>query len=300
MADAALHFDVASAQCLGARESQQDAIATHFVDGSDLGIVVLADGMGGHAAGEVASKIAVTEVFSELCLKGDTLAQRPAEIPEMLHQAALGANICLRQHAEAHAETEDMGCTLVVVLCLQDQLYWLSVGDSVLCLLRDGAYRRLNADHSMAPQLALMCRNGELTEEETRRHPLRNALTSALTGAPIPRVDCPTTPMPLASGDVLLVASDGVESLTDDRICAVLDRANDGNAHGAARSLLRAVQALDDPEQDNTTLSVIKVSTAEPAIARDLAVPAISRLIPFRNTVARSVSRMRRLAGGGA
>jgi len=88
-------YDVASALCQGGRDYQEDAIVTDFPFGSDSGVVVLADGMGGHAAGDVASKIVVTEVFSELKFQSANFHEFEKDIPGMMTSAAAGANACV-------------------------------------------------------------------------------------------------------------------------------------------------------------------------------------------------------------
>jgi hypothetical protein len=98
-------FDVASAISQGQRPYQEDALVTDFSLGTDIGFAVLADGMGGHAAGDVASKIVVTEVFSELKLQSGDVAAFKTNLPEILRDAALAANDCVKVHIQSNAET---------------------------------------------------------------------------------------------------------------------------------------------------------------------------------------------------
>ena len=109
-------FDVASAICQGGRDYQEDAIVTDFPFGADSGVVVLADGMGGHAAGDVASKIVVTEVFSELKFESANFSDFEGEIPRFLTEAAANANSYVREHVQAHPETRGMGATLAAAV----------------------------------------------------------------------------------------------------------------------------------------------------------------------------------------
>ena len=110
-------FDVASAICQGGRDYQEDAIVTDFPFGTDTGVVVLADGMGGHAAGDVASKIVVTEVYSELKFQSASFSQQESDIPTFMAMAASGANAAVRDHVKDHPEVRGMGATLVAMGC---------------------------------------------------------------------------------------------------------------------------------------------------------------------------------------
>lgn len=256
-------FDVASAISKGQRPYQEDALVTDFSLGTNVGFVVLADGMGGHAAGDVASKIVVTEVFSELKLQsGDPEAMRQ-NLPEILRDAALAANACVRGHIEANAETTGMGATLLAPVLVGAALYWISIGDSPLLLFRDGALRQLNEDHSMAPQIDFMIKTGLLTEDVGRNHPDRSCLISVLGGEDIPRVDCPKEPLDLRDGDIVIAASDGLQYLTFGEIEDVLLTHRDKPSDWLANALLTRLEAYGDPEQDNASFAVVKVSLAQ-------------------------------------
>lgn len=254
-----LHYDVSSAIGLGQREYQEDALALDFPLGAGLGFAVLADGMGGHAAGDVASKIVVTEVFSDLKLHSGDPEQMETRIEPILRQAAAGANDVLRHHAETCPDTRGMGATLIAPVILQNRLYWISVGDSPLYLYRAGTLARLNQDHSLVPQIDYLVSKGLMGEDEGLHHPDRNCLTSVLIGQPIPKIDCPHDPVRLFEGDVILAASDGVQVLEDSEILGVLNAAGDQSAAEIGAALMRDITSLDDPDQDNVSLCVIRV-----------------------------------------
>ncbi|MDJ0629683.1 MAG: protein phosphatase 2C domain-containing protein [Rhodobacter sp.] len=259
MPDPQLEIDAACALHLGNRDTQEDAIASDFPIGGGCGLVVLADGMGGHTAGEIASKIAVTEVYSELKLLSSDLVGDGSNMPNVLRRAVESANECLRGHSEAHPAMAGMGTTLVAIVQISDALHWISIGDSLLLLFRHGKLRRLNADHSLAPQIDLMVKKGELQQEVAAKHPQRNCLTSAMTGEPIPRIDCPHTPLRLLPDDVIIVSSDGLQALPDDSIARVLAERSEATSNQIAKALLNAVIERDDPEQDNLACAVAKV-----------------------------------------
>ena len=208
-------FDVASAICQGGRDYQEDAIVTDFPFGADSGVVVLADGMGGHAAGDVASKIVVTEVFSELKFQSAYFSDFETEIPQYLTAAAVNANDVMRDHVTQHPDTRGMGATLVSIVIVENRMFWMSIGDSPLYHFRNGQLRQLNDDHSLAPQIDFMVQSGLLDQAVGKNHPDRNCLTSVILGDRVAKSDCPKTPFKLDVGDIIVVSSDGLQYLDD-------------------------------------------------------------------------------------
>lgn len=248
-------YDVAAAQNLGQRDCQEDAIVTCFAQGSELGFSVLADGMGGHAAGDIASKIVVTEVFSELMFQSSNASALQNHMVTTLRTAAAAANACIAGHVAANPATKGMGATLIAPVILDQALWWISIGDSPLFLFRDAELRQLNEDHSLAPQIDFLAAQGQIDAETARTHPDRSVLTSVLFGDRVARVDCPAAPLPLQDGDILIVASDGLQFLDNRQIAACLQ----GDSAAIARALLNKIRQLSDPDQDNVTFCVIRV-----------------------------------------
>ncbi len=271
-----ISFDVASVLNRGCRDYQEDAIATDFPIGADFGYAVLSDGMGGHAAGDVASKIVVTEVFSELKFQTSDIKGLVDNMGEVLRSAAISANECMAAHASSNPQTAGMGATLVAPVFIQNSLYWISIGDSPLYLLRDGRLRQLNEDHSLGPHIDYMVRSGMMPEDIGRNHPDRNALTSVLIGEPIERLDCPERPFQLKDGDILVVASDGLQFLSNRQITQIVSDNSDRGSAEIANCLLEELRTLGDPEQDNVCFSVIKVDLAKVADANIFA-PELER-----------------------
>lgn len=259
-------FDVASAICQGGRDYQEDAIVTDFPFGADSGVVVLADGMGGHAAGDVASKIVVTEVFSELKFESANFADFESEIPQFLTKSAANANQIVREHVKSNPDTRGMGATLVSTVLIENRLYWMSIGDSPLYHFRSGKLQQLNEDHSMAPQIDFMVESGLLDPEAGKNHPDRNCLTSVILGERVAKSDCPKTPFELQVGDIVVVSSDGLQYLEDAKIQKILQRHRRKKSAEIAGYLLEAIEALADPDQDNCTFSVIKLNHNKPVI----------------------------------
>ena len=255
-------YDVASGISQGARDYQEDAITADFPVGSEAGFVVLADGMGGHAAGDVASKIVLTEVYSELKFHFADVEAFETRAPEILRNVADLANETLRQHTRTHPETEGMGATLVVPALVENRLYWISVGDSPLFLFRAGKLSQLNEDHSMAPQIDFMVKSGLMDAQVGANHPDRNCLISVLMGTRIPKVDCPAKPVDLRAGDIVICASDGLQFLTNAQIEKVVNKYSKKRSTEIAERLLEELVRMDDPDQDNISFTIIKVNDA--------------------------------------
>ena len=253
-------YDVASAISQGGRDYQEDTLVTDFPLGSDSGFVVLADGMGGHAAGDVASKIVVTEVFSELKFQSPSFSKNENDIPTHLYDAAKSANECLFGEVSANPETRGMGSTLISAVIRENRLYWISIGDSPLYLLRDGKLQQLNEDHSMAPQIDFMVESGMIDKEVGKNHPDRNCLTSVLMGEAVSKIDCPKTPFELKVGDILLVSSDGLQFLENEEIQEIMTTHAQKPSSEITAHLLEAIHKLGDPDQDNISFCVIKVN----------------------------------------
>ena len=253
-------YDVASALSPGHREYQEDSLIADFPLGTDAGFAVLADGMGGHAAGDTASKIIVTEVYSELKFQSTNIAEIEKDLPSILWAVTQSANECIRAHVAQSPRDRGMGSTLIAPIFVGDHLYWISIGDSPLYLIREGEMRQINADHSMAPEIDERYRKGEIDEETARTHPDRNCLTSVLCGGDIPKVDCPKTPFQVEREDIYLVSSDGLQFLDNEKIAAIVAENREEPSSAIAAALLNAITELDDPDQDNVSFAVIKVN----------------------------------------
>ena len=273
-------YDVATAQSQGCRERQEDAVAVSCPQGAEFGFAVVSDGMGGHAAGDLASRIIVAEIFAELTLRGRAALAAPEDLSELLKASVETANASLQAQIDAYPDQSGMGGTVVATSLVDGGLQWVSVGDSLLYLLRDGMLKRLNDDHSMGPQIDLMAKNGMIDAETARTHPQRNCLTSALTGKDIPELDCPARRLDLEDGDIVVLASDGLQSVAEEDIASILDKASHLESREIAAALIDAVTDAGDPEQDNTSVVVIRVYQPEPrpqGVPAPMAAPARRR-----------------------
>lgn len=215
----------------GARPYQEDRWhLSPQADGALLAVV--ADGMGGHAGGAVASQLVVDAVA------------RAMEHGGSLKKALAEANQAVGEGAAAKAALKGMGSTLVAVLVKDNDLSWISVGDSPLYLLSQRGLARLNADHSMAPQIDKLVAQGVMTAEEAANHPGRHTLRDAVMGERLTLID--EGHCLLEAGDRVLLCSDGIHSLTDERIADI--------ATGPLDRLIKAVLVMAKPHQDNVTV----------------------------------------------
>lgn len=255
-------YDVAAAVDQGQRDYQEDAVAIGFLEEKKAGFAVLADGMGGHEAGDIASRIVVTKITDTLQARLDDGDLSDEMIPDLLKEAALSANASIATFVANNRDVAGMGTTLVVPLLNNDRLHWLSVGDSPLYVFSDDGLCQVNEDHSLAPQIDLMCRSGMLDEEQAKNHPDRNCLTSVLMGSDIPKMDCGKPPVQLMPGNIVIVSSDGLQFLSNDEISDVVRSYRDESSEAITEALIKAITALDDPDQDNVSIAVIKVSEA--------------------------------------
>ena len=248
-----LGLDIAGAQIIGDRAVQEDAfLISHLGDAATL--LIVADGMGGHAAGNIASNMAVQSCNRHLC------HHHESRLPALLREAVLEANKTIADMVRETEALRGMGCTLVAAVAHDVTLSWASVGDSHLYLVRGGGISKLNADHSYGGFLDRMAALGQPVEPEPGC--ARNMLMCALTGEEIMEIDCPDTGTGISSGDWLIASSDGLNTLNRDDIVAIAGRAS--SARECAERLLQAVTEARAKNQDNTTVVAIRVETRIP------------------------------------
>ncbi|MDO8389163.1 MAG: Stp1/IreP family PP2C-type Ser/Thr phosphatase [Actinomycetota bacterium] len=209
-------------------------------------VFAVADGMGGHQAGEIASAIAATTLHERL--------GHGAASVDVAVAAVVEANAAIFQGAHTNLDQRGMGTTLTAMVVLADQgsgarLAVLNVGDSRTYVLRNGRLRRVTVDHSYVQELVS---TGHITEYEARNHPRRNIVTRALGIEPSVRVD--TWVLPFVRGDRYVLCSDGlVDEVDDDEIASVL--AVHASPQAAAEGLVAV--ANRNGGRDNVTVVVV-------------------------------------------
>ena len=223
------------------RESNEDA----FLVDARTHLYVIADGMGGYAAGEVASRNAVDALKEALI--GPFQGTAAVRLQDAVHTA--NARIC---DSQAQADQRQMGTTLVAMVVEDERAVIGHVGDSRAYLLRDGELRRLTSDHSWVNEQVKL---GLLSDEAAQRHPMRNIVTRALGSRTEATAEVREEGM--RPGDVFLLCSDGLNTMVPDtEIEAILLRAGKSPEH-ACRELVS--RANERGGEDNTTVVVVHV-----------------------------------------
>lgn len=229
------------------RNSNEDAVLTDMPD-----LFAIADGMGGYAAGEIASietiKVLQEEKKNFAGLTGDALCRA-------LQEAASKANEHLLSLVSKTPDYEGMGTTLVAVYLAADGMaYALNIGDSRLYLWRGGELRQITQDHSYVAQLVS---KGDITTEEARRHPQRNVILRAVGADEVLESD--VFSFKIEPGDRLLLCSDGLSDMaSDEEIAAVL---GERNVDKAADELLEL--ALNNGGRDNISVILLDFGAEE-------------------------------------
>jgi len=167
-------------------------------------LAVVADGMGGHLAGDVASKMAV-KAMGEKWNEAETIPAAPAACEEWLIEQILAVNSKIYDHAQAHEECQGMGTTIVCALFTGKTVSVAHIGDSRCYLLQDDDFIQVTEDHSLVNELV---RTGEISREDAEHHPRKNVLTKALGTDQSVSID--TRSFDIEPGDKLLLCSDGL------------------------------------------------------------------------------------------
>ena len=212
---------------------------------------VLADGMGGHVGGALASSTAC-QIFMRAYETSSAV-----DVPARLGEALQVANAAIAGCVEDNPALNGMGCTLVGTSFGPAGVEWVSVGDSPMFLVRRGEIFLLNEDHSRAPEIDKLAAAGKMSWEDAQADPRRHFLRSALTGAEIDLIDRSRVPLALEHGDVVIMASDGIQTLSHAEILGQVQAHAADGPDAIADALLAAVDAVGDLYQDNTTVVVV-------------------------------------------
>lgn len=224
------------------RKNNEDVFAIR----PEIGLALVADGMGGAACGEVASGMAAKAVSDYFDLT------RGLPPPQLVEGAIHFANDRVWQAAQTPNGCDGMGTTLVVAHWEDDQIWIANVGDSRGYILRRGALQQLSYDQNLANDLR---ESLKLTEEQIASYPQRNALTMAI--GTRPEVQLRMCQGTLQDGDTIVLCTDGLTNpLSDDAICSILMEI--GPLNTAAESLIEA--ALDGGSTDNVTVVLLRFS----------------------------------------
>lgn len=227
------------------RQMNQDYVfATDEPLGSLPNLLVVADGMGGHKAGDFASKFTVETLKEELKL---SLNEGPKEV---LMDAVQVVNHKLIQTAETDIKLDGMGTTLVAATVIDHTLYFINVGDSRLYLINKDI-KQISRDHSLVEE---MLRLGGISEEEAKNHPDKNIITRAI--GVKENVEADFYEFALKKGDVVLMCTDGLSNMvSEDEIFAIVK---------GARDIVEAGQLLINRANENGGKDNIGIVLAQP------------------------------------
>ena len=243
------------------REHNEDTVGTD----ADIGLVVLADGMGGYKAGEVASGIAVRTVLG---LVKEAVEREDLSKPDpesglsrpgiLLRDAIQRANKIIHQTAKTQNNCEGMGTTVVAGLFYDDKLTIAHVGDSRLYLQRGAEFRQVTQDHSLLQELVS---RGFYTPEEAQRAAAKNYVTRAL--GVEPTVEVEVTEVPVSRDDLFLLCSDGLSDMVEDDDIKLTISTFGGNLETLARQLV--LLSNDNGGRDNVSVVLVRVLDSFPA-----------------------------------
>jgi protein phosphatase len=211
-------------------------------------LAIVADGMGGHEGGQIASRLAV-ETFTKAYAEA-----ADCDPAKRLLAALKVAHHRIQQHAKENPHLSSMGTTCTALALVDTRLYFVHVGDSRLYLLREGKLRTLSRDHTL---VARLLDKGLIQREDAEHHPQKHVLTSAL-GVPGDEmeIDAPPEPLTLRKNDVLMICTDGLwGQMQADEIEKVL---GSESPDSASRSLVQLAKDRGGP--DNITLQVLRIN----------------------------------------
>jgi serine/threonine protein phosphatase PrpC len=232
-------------------------------------LLIVADGMGGHQAGEVASNMAVEIISREYYKQG-----LQTNVEKLLSRAFLTANKNIFELASSNEKYRGMGTTCTAIVVLGNQLYFAHVGDSRAYLLKDKLLTKLTEDHTYVQQLV---RNGDISLAEAETHPQRNILTNAMGTKTDMRVDTGNYPGSFDEHDRVMICSDGLyDYMSDDELAETLCIES---LEKSADSFI--AEAKRRGGKDNITVGLIekKESNGESnlKLTRDVDLPKITR-----------------------
>jgi protein phosphatase len=237
------------------RSHNEDSIAAD----AQHGLVVLADGMGGYNAGEVASGMATTVIVTEMrqilqnAKPYDTDKESSEAVAsKIVREQVLKANSSIYQAAQSQPQYAGMGTTLVVCLYYDNRLLVAHLGDSRLYMLRDGKFSQVTRDHSLLQE---QIDSGIITPEQAKKAQHKNLVTKAL--GIDPTVEPEIHEYPTKVGDLYLLCSDGLCDMVEDEDIGMTLQTLGGNLKLAAQQLVQ--MANDNGGRDNVSVILVRV-----------------------------------------
>jgi len=237
------------------RSHNEDSVAADAANG----LVVLADGMGGYNAGEVASGMATTVIITEM--QQSLLKTQPHEIDpksnqqiaaRLVREQVMKANTSIYQAAQSQPQYAGMGTTLVVCLFYDNKVLVAHLGDSRLYMTRDGKFKQVTRDHSLLQE---QIDSGIITAEQAKKAAHKNLVTKAL--GIDPTVEPEIHEYPTKPGDIYLLCSDGLCDMVEDDDIGMTLQALGANLKLAAEQLVQ--MANDNGGRENVSVILVRV-----------------------------------------
>lgn len=226
------------------RTMNQDFVFTsESMVGKLLNLFVVADGMGGHNAGDIASTYTVEQLIIAIKNSNET------EVSKIFEDAIIKANFELRKKAAQSQHLQGMGTTLVVASLYRNTLYVANVGDSRLYVIGD-EIRQITRDHSLVEE---MVRLGELDKEQAKTHPDKNIITRAIGASDEVKID--VFEYQIKQGDIILLCSDGLSNMMEDQDIFMI-MSKEENISKKAKELIDL--ANDNGGKDNIAVIIIE------------------------------------------
>ena len=197
-------MEIALLTDVGQKRSNNQDYVNRYTNRAGIDLIVLADGMGGHRAGHIASEMTATDLGASWV---DTQLNTLNDVREWMVAVLEEENKKIYQLGQTD-EYKGMGTTLEAVVIIDQQMIYAHVGDSRIGLLRNGEYQQLTSDHSLVGALV---RAGQLSEEEARLHPQKNIITQSI--GQLQPVEADIAIKTLEPGDYVLVNSDGLTNM---------------------------------------------------------------------------------------
>lgn len=239
------------------RKSNQDAVGV-FQNQDGLQLAIVADGMGGHQAGDVASHLTVSEIGKSW--ESSALAEQEDVIQWLLTNIQ-AENESIFEKGQDNPNQTGMGTTIVAVVFLDQSIVLAHVGDSRFYLMRQGEIKQMTEDHSLVNELVKL---GEITPDEAAHHPRKNFLARSLGIPGVVEVDL--NDFKVFSGDKLLVCSDGLTNMvSDEKILQIVEEAE--NLDAALDELIATANA--NGGTDNITVLLVDYKETEGGDAND-------------------------------
>lgn len=246
-------ISIGSAIYQGKRSSQQDSIVVSKVNGDKPIIALLSDGMGGMADGSRASTTCTQGIFNDF-----NNSLEIESYPRFLKSEIVKYDGIISDFCDENGKPIRSGATLIACIVDKDNLFWATVGDSHLYIIRDNKIIQVNNDHNFMIDLNKKVKQGLITKQQALEDPHKDSLISFLGMNGVRIMDINEEPFKLKRDDIVIMCSDGLYRTLNDEVIREITRFYKGNIQNVCEKLITAVIDRDNPTQDNTSVVIIK------------------------------------------